>query len=185
MPGYKAHCVIGVVATAPLTVGSYVTSYMLTKSASEATSLALIFTASHVFGTFFLSPDLDLDSSAYKCWGALRFLWSPYKAFVKHRSPLSHSIVGGVFRMVYLTIALILLSIILLYLLQSVEDIFHFTGATKAFMHFLDALVYIAIDKPIICAPILLGAASSSWVHVVADSMWSLRPKSMRRGRGR
>lgn len=181
MPGYKAHCVIGVVATAPLTAGSYAASYLLTKSASEATSLALIFSASHVFGTFYLSPDLDLDSSAYKVWGTFRFLWSPYKSLVKHRSPLSHSIIGGVFRMLYLTIALLFLSFILLYLLQSLEDIFQFTGATKAFMHILDALVYIAISKPIILAPILLGAASSSWVHILADSVWSLRPRSMRR----
>ena len=46
---------------------------------------------STLFSGWFLSPDLDLDSSIYKRWGPLRFLWYPYKKMVPHRSWVSHS----------------------------------------------------------------------------------------------
>ena len=41
---------------------------------------ALVVTlAAYVFSGFWLSDDLDTNSIAYKRWGALRFLWWPYR----------------------------------------------------------------------------------------------------------
>ena len=50
----------------------------------------LIFSLSYLFATFFLSPDLDIDSKPYKRWGILRFIWWPYKVIFKHRG-FSHN----------------------------------------------------------------------------------------------
>jgi uncharacterized metal-binding protein len=46
---------------------------------------------STLFAGWLLSPDLDLNSSIYKRWGPLRFLWYPYQKLVPHRSWISHS----------------------------------------------------------------------------------------------
>ncbi len=53
-----------------------------------------VFSMSYLFGTFYLSPDLDIDSSPYGRWGIFRFLWWPYKVMFKHRG-LSHHFIFG------------------------------------------------------------------------------------------
>ena len=55
-----------------------------------------------LFSGLMLSPDLDLDSSIYRRWGPLRFLWWPYKKAIPHRSRLSHSfILAPLLRLAY------------------------------------------------------------------------------------
>lgn len=58
------------------------------------TSLVAIFSLSYLFATFFLSPDLDIESSSHKAWGILKILWWPYKKFMKHRGWSHHPIMG-------------------------------------------------------------------------------------------
>lgn len=53
-----------------------------------------VFSISYLFGTFFLSPDLDIRSSPYERWGIFRVLWWPYKFMFKHRG-LSHHFIFG------------------------------------------------------------------------------------------
>jgi len=54
-------------------------------------------------GTEFVTPDLDIDSSAYKRWGRLRFIMLPYKWLFKHRRS-SHNIFSGtIVRIFYIT----------------------------------------------------------------------------------
>ena len=55
-----------------------------------------------LFSGLMLSPDLDLDSSIYRRWGPLRFLWWPYQKVMPHRSIFSHSfVVGPLIRLLY------------------------------------------------------------------------------------
>lgn len=54
----------------------------------------LIFSIFYIFDTFFLSPDLDIQSAPYERWGPFKFLWWPYKVLFKHRG-LSHNPVFG------------------------------------------------------------------------------------------
>ena len=54
----------------------------------------LLFSIFYLFGTFFLSPDLDIQSTPYERWGPFKFLWWPYKVLFKHRG-LSHNPVFG------------------------------------------------------------------------------------------
>lgn len=53
-----------------------------------------LFSISYLFGTFFLNPDLDIESTPYKRWGVLRFIWWPYKVIFKHRG-FSHNPILG------------------------------------------------------------------------------------------
>jgi len=68
-------------------------------------SLAVLFTATYLFAGYACAGDLDLDSTEYRRWGPLRFLWWPYKVIVPHRSWISHGLImGGIIRVLYLAL---------------------------------------------------------------------------------
>lgn len=73
------------------------------------------FTIGYLFGTFFLSPDLDLPSSKpSKRWKKLKFIWRPYQLLSKHRG-LSHvPLIGSFLRFSYLIILFIFFYFVLL-----------------------------------------------------------------------
>jgi len=48
-----------------------------------------------MFGTKYVSPDLDINSRPFQRWGVLRILWRPYTDYVPHRGTLSHNIIFG------------------------------------------------------------------------------------------
>lgn len=63
-----------------------------------------------LFSGLMLSPDLDLDSSIYRRWGVLRFVWLPYQKAMPHRSFLSHSyIIAPLIRVAYFLLVCYLL----------------------------------------------------------------------------
>lgn len=65
---------------------------------------AVVFVVAYLFGTFLLSPDLDLKKSdPLKNWGVLRWLWRPYARFFKHRGISHMPIVGTMTRVIYLS----------------------------------------------------------------------------------
>lgn len=70
------------------------------------------FAVAYIFATFFLSPDLDIDSKPYRRWRMLRILWWPYKVIFRHRG-LSHNPVIGPVSIV-LNLALIVVPLLLL-----------------------------------------------------------------------
>jgi uncharacterized metal-binding protein len=73
------------------------------------------FTAGYLFGTFLLSPDLDLpNSKPAKRWKAFRHLWKPYQKASRHRG-LSHiPVLGSFTRIAYFLTVLIFLYFVLL-----------------------------------------------------------------------
>jgi len=48
-----------------------------------------------MFGTMYVSPDLDINSKPYQRWGTFRLFWKPYTDYVPHRGKLSHHILIG------------------------------------------------------------------------------------------
>ena len=56
--------------------------------------LFCIMTNAYLFASFYLSPDLDIDSSVYHRWGVFKFLWWPYKKLCSHRG-ISHHLLWG------------------------------------------------------------------------------------------
>jgi len=53
-----------------------------------------IFVTAYLFATYFLSPDLDINSSVYNRWGPFRLVWWPYKELCAHRQ-MSHGLISG------------------------------------------------------------------------------------------
>lgn len=74
--------------------------------------IMLIFSSFYLFATFFLSPDLDIDSKPYKRWKLLRFIWWPYKVIFKHRG-LSHNPIIGPLSIV-INLAIVVIPLLLL-----------------------------------------------------------------------
>jgi uncharacterized metal-binding protein len=81
--------------------------------------LIAVFSVFYIFGTLFLSPDLDTDSTPYKRWGIFRFLWWPYKVLFKHRGLSHHPIFGPV--TIILNFALIFIPVLILLLKFDVQ----------------------------------------------------------------
>jgi len=63
----------------------------------------LIGAASFLIGGLWLSPDLDTRSLALRRWGALQWLWWPYRTLLPHRSFWSHGpMIGTLLRLLLL-----------------------------------------------------------------------------------
>ena len=77
----------------------------------EMAEYAMAFVVAYLFGTFLLSPDMDLNTSGpMKNWGVLRLLWRPYAHLFKHRGISHMPIVGTLTRVLYIFIVLYVLS---------------------------------------------------------------------------
>ncbi len=99
MPNHKTHDKIGLVVTPVLAAVSVYSGQSLVNTTALVTGFLL--------STYYLSPDLDLNSRIYHRWGLLRFIWFPYQKLIKHRSWLSHSgPVSATIRLLYLMIFL-------------------------------------------------------------------------------
>jgi uncharacterized metal-binding protein len=81
---------------------------------SQSSQTTLIVAGAFLFGGLMLSPDLDIRSRPYQRWGAMRWIWLPYRR-LGHRSWLSHGpIVGSALRIVYLSLVVALVSVLIL-----------------------------------------------------------------------
>lgn len=106
MPNHKTHDTIGFI-TAPIVAGG--AALVATQVGHNPIAAAGAMGVCHVAATWFLSPDLDLDSAIDDRWGPLAWVWWPYREIVPHRSLISHSLVGGLLRIGYLCMPFILL----------------------------------------------------------------------------
>ena len=97
MPDGKKHNIINITVLMlilSITYGLLSRSDITIPVHPPSIELILIFSVTYLFGTFFLSPDLDIDSSPYNRWGVFKFLWWPYKVMFKHRGLSHHPIFG-------------------------------------------------------------------------------------------
>ena len=83
MPGHKTHDTIGVASVIPTSIATIYLGYGIPTVVALGLGVTL--------ATYFLSPDLDLNSRIYRRWGLLRWIWIPYQRVIHHRSWLSHS----------------------------------------------------------------------------------------------
>ncbi|MHC1754472.1 MAG: DUF2227 family putative metal-binding protein [Methanosarcina sp.] len=75
-----------------------------------------IFSFALIFGTYYLSPDLDIQSEPFKRWGILKYIWWPYQKIFKHRGKLHHPLSGPI----------IIISTIGLFIIAPVVTLFNF-----------------------------------------------------------
>lgn len=72
---------------------------------TQSGELTLCVASGFLLGGLMLGPDLDIHSRQYRRWGGLRWLWLPYRKYVRHRSFLSHGpLIGTTVRLLYLSL---------------------------------------------------------------------------------
>jgi uncharacterized metal-binding protein len=167
MPNYRTHTGVNFGIGLPVIYyGVFIQNYL-------NRDLVLIASASFIWATFFLSPDLDLgQSKVTQNWGALKPLWWGYYKLFKHRG-LSHSLIFSSFtRIIYLTFMMAFLY----FGSHLVIDLYAGTEIKEAAIslqgRFLDSLSQssskIVEYKEYLLASVL-GIVFSDWIHIVMD----------------
>lgn len=172
MPDHKTHDQLGLIAAAALIPSSYaVLHYGLDAAPAAAYSGMLLVVGSHLWATWMLSPDLDINSAIYERWGPLRWLWLPYQTFTPHRSWFSHSGISGAFRLVYLALAVWMVLWVLTWFGQAALRISETPAYHDQFWSWLTSSVQAAGPWPAVL--IVAGVVIADLVHVVADLVTS------------
>lgn len=89
MPSDKIHTKINLIMLVIILIAMFAVGL-------KDVQLITAFVLTYLFATYFLSPDLDIDSTPYKRWGVFRVLWYPYKKLFKHGGISHHPIAGPV-----------------------------------------------------------------------------------------
>ncbi|MDX1933387.1 MAG: metal-binding protein [Capsulimonadales bacterium] len=181
MPSGKVHdriTVVGAIVALP--------AYFLLAPSPPDPLGAVTLTAATLFSGFFLSPDLDLDSSVYRRWGPFRILWWPYQKLMPHRSILSHSFVlGPALRLLYF-VAVVWASFRIMTWIASYFLKFDRNGISR---QYADSLVGLWQNYPWHVQMAALGIFLGTALHIGADivvSRWPrrwFRRKRRRQGR--
>ena len=165
MPSGKVHDTITIAAAAvcaPLWCGLTPPPHDLGVGATLIGSL--------LFSGLLISPDLDLNSSIYKRWGPLRWLWWPYQKAVPHRSWVSHSyLLGPLLRTAYLLVVVYGVLRIGMWTLRAVLPLDR-NALSRQWLH---ALLHLPSEHPAHFYMLLLGLLLGAALHCVADTVWS------------
>ena len=171
MPDHKTHDQLGLGAAALLIPGSYAAlHYGLGAAPAAAYSGMLLVVGSHLWATWMLSPDLDINSAIYDRWGPLRWLWLPYQVFTPHRSWFSHSGISGALRLVYLALAVWLALAALWWAGEQIPGIDDLPHYHTTFWRWLTSSVQAGAWP---AALIVAGVVIADLVHVAADLVTS------------
>lgn len=150
MPMGRTHRAVNTYMCLPITGGAiYAAHWSLPMAAS--------FAVGYCFATFFMNPDLDLDSVGYQSWGPLRIIWWPYQKALAHRSYFSHfPVISTLLRIVYLMWFPVLLLLLLGGSVQAVarETIFDWRPVVGPYL-----LIFI------------LGMIISDSIHTILDTV--------------
>ncbi len=103
MPGYNTHRIFN------YTIFIVVAAALYTLGRLPIPSLAsfIAFGAGYYVGTDFITPDLDIESTAIKRWGPLKILWLPYKWLFFHGQSSHNIIYGAVVRILYISLIIL------------------------------------------------------------------------------
>lgn len=157
MPSGKKHEKINLIMVRWLMVFGFF-SLLFLQYDSRIVSYVLVFLIGIWFGTYYLSPDLDIKSRPYYRFKWLRFIWKPYQHFFSHRSFWTHGLlIGDIIRMAYLGLFISLpFSLISFSLIEWMKP-------------YTTHFVYGAS-----------GIALASTFHIIADTVHSARKKKKR-----
>ncbi|AKB31969.1 hypothetical protein MSSIH_1279 [Methanosarcina siciliae HI350] len=101
-----------------------------------------IFSFALIFGTYYLSPDLDIKSGPFKRWGILKYIWWPYQKIFKHRGKLHHPLSGPI--IIISTVSLFIIAPVVKFLDLDITQI-----PTKYFISLLTGIV-VSIEAHIV-----------------------------------
>jgi len=133
--------------------------------------LLSVFGLSYLFGTLYLSPDLDMENTLpYRRWGKIKFIWYLYSKIIPHRSPLSHSFfLGTLLRLTWFLGILFLSGFFLVWIL----NLFSIGDCLQAYMDtWVSIKSFFLLNKKLFYA-ILSGLFLASLLHQIVDIIWS------------
>jgi uncharacterized metal-binding protein len=189
MPSGKTHDKITYL-TAFVWTGLVLWGWLLFFSRPSPDSLLcfIVFIVSYLFGSLFLSPDLDLEhSDPHNRWGQLGcgWRWIPYAYLIDHRSGWSHSPFRGcLLRLVALAVAGMLFIGGAVWGLWRL-DFYGNTDFWTAWGDVLEGVRDTLREHPVYLLFALLGLYLSGLVHILSDVMVSRWKGMFRWGRRR
>jgi len=143
MPKYETHLVFNLIAFSLL-------FYLVLKfNFIDLIGLAVIF-AGFLFGTVYITPDLDTKSKPYN---RAPHLWYIYRVLMPHRGN-SHEISGIFIRLIYLLIIILGIAI----LIGGLDILYTIYG-------------YAILIKPIYYLWLILGIVIGNFLHILLDWM--------------
>ncbi|MBU4491755.1 MAG: metal-binding protein [Euryarchaeota archaeon] len=99
MPGYNVHRLFNYTVFIAIIVVLCVRDKTLINL-----KMLLALGAGFYIGTDFITPDLDIDSSAIKKWGRLKIIVLPYKWMFTHRQSSHNIVYGALIRILYISL---------------------------------------------------------------------------------
>ena len=102
MPDYNTHRVFNYLVFLVISVLLFKLQVVITDM-----KLFLALGIGFYIGTDFITPDLDIESTAIKRWGRLKFIWLPYKWLFKHGQSSHNILYGAIVRVVYFSIIIL------------------------------------------------------------------------------
>ncbi|VVB56167.1 Uncharacterised protein [uncultured archaeon] len=102
MPGYNKHRIFNYIVFIVVALILYFENIF-----SFSSGMLLAICLGFYIGTEFVTPDLDVDSAAYKRWGRLKILMLPYKWLFKHRQSSHNIFYGAIVRILYISVIIL------------------------------------------------------------------------------
>jgi uncharacterized metal-binding protein len=174
MPAAATHDRIALYAAGAMIVPGYLTlHYGLGDTPEAAYNGTMLLVGAHLFGSWWLSPDLDLDGKIDDRWGPLRPLWLPYMRMVPHRHFVSHSGFSGIFRLLYLFL-------VVSGVLAILSLVGYLLGADVAYYRDFTDWLWSAFQtsaRPVWL--VVVGVVISDIVHVLADVLSTRRKRGL------
>ncbi len=102
MPDYNTHRVFNYLTFLVISVLLFKLQVVITDM-----KLFLALGVGFYIGTDFITPDLDIESTAIKRWGMLKVIWLPYKWLFKHGQSSHNILYGAIVRVVYFSIIIL------------------------------------------------------------------------------
>ncbi len=177
MPGVKTHDRIAAISAVALTPLSYIALLAYGDPPQQAALGTTILVAAHLFGSWWLSPDLDIDSAIDNRWGPLFWIWRPYMWAVPHRHRLlSHSGVSALLRLLYLYA----ITMVLLLIITRLAVFFGIIAERAYTQMFQSWVANLITEHPREVILVALGVVISDALHSLTDYLVTTRSRVLR-----
>lgn len=129
---------------------------------AQAAQAAGVFSGALLASGMLFSPDLDNNTNNLRRWGALKYLWYPYRALVEHRSWVSHSfLISPAIRLIYFLLVIISIMCII----AAVYGM----PPKSVLLAMIAGVEKVTVSHNQLLISFLLGFTAGGDVHVLAD----------------
>ena len=166
--------------------GTLIAAPLLSLFSIYSEPVLFAFCGGSVFGTCFLSPDLDLrQSDSNRAWGGFSFLWHGYHKLFSHRKVSHFLVIGTLSRLFYLwAIGLLLLFLgMMIYWVIRYPDlrgVLHAQVKTGDLVR--ESTIWLYSNRKL-AAGFFSGLVFADALHLISDLIYSFARKRGRGGR--